>query len=47
MYLYQLTRFLARQLLRPAPEPTPGEPHWHFDREHRVWVEPHRERQAA
>lgn len=47
MYLYQLARFLTRKLLRPVPEPSPEEPHWHFDRQQRVWVEPHLERHAA
>lgn len=46
MYLYQLARFLTRKVLRRASEPAPG-PHWHFDREHQVWVEPHMERHAA
>lgn len=47
MYLYQLTRFLTRKVLRPAPDPSPGEPHWHYDRARGVWVEPHMERHAA
>ena len=47
MYLYQLIRFLTRKMLRSAPEPAPGEPHWHYDREHGAWVEPHMERHAA
>jgi len=47
MYFYQLARFLAHKLLPGGSEPTPTEPHWHFDREHRLWVEPHRERRAA
>ncbi len=46
MYLYQLARFLTRKLLRRASEPAPG-PHWHFDRERQVWVEPYMERHAA
>ena len=47
MYLYQLARFLTRKLLNRDAEPVLGEQHWHFDREHRVWVEPDWERHAA
>ncbi len=48
MYLYQLARFLAHRLLGGVSEPsTPVERRWHFDREQRIWVEPHMERRAA
>ena len=47
MYVYQLVRFLAHELFRGGSEAAPAEPHWHFDRKHRMWVEPHMERRAA
>ncbi len=48
MYVYQLARFLAYRFVGGGSEPTPpAEPHWHYDREHRIWVEPHWERRAA
>lgn len=48
MYLYQLARFLTYRLLGGVSGPTePAEPHWHFDREQRIWVELNRERRAA
>lgn len=47
MYLYQLARFLTRAAFHREAEPTPEAPRWHFDREHRVWVESELERHAA
>lgn len=47
MYVvFPLIRFLFRKLAG-AREVAVDEPHWHFDRQQSVWVEPHRERHAA